>query len=94
MMPKISLKNCVWPGAVVHLSNPSYSGDEIRSIEVPSQPRQIVGETLSQKNPSQKRTDGVVQGEALSSSPSTGKKYCVEERIKQERKMLIFAENQ
>jgi hypothetical protein len=35
---------------------------EIRRISVRSQPRQIVCETLSQKNPSQKRTGGVAQG--------------------------------
>jgi hypothetical protein len=38
---------------------------EIRRIEVQSQPRQIVWDTLSQKkkkNPSHKRTDGVAQG--------------------------------
>jgi hypothetical protein len=35
---------------------------EIRRITVPSQPGQIVRETLSQKNPSQKRTDKVSQG--------------------------------
>jgi hypothetical protein len=32
---------------------------EIRKITVQSQPRQIVLETLSQKNPSQKRAVGV-----------------------------------
>jgi hypothetical protein len=35
---------------------------EIRRITVQRQPRQIVHETLSQKNPSQKRTGGVAQG--------------------------------
>jgi hypothetical protein len=34
---------------------------EIRRIEVQSHPGQIVHETLSQKNPSQKRTGGVTQ---------------------------------
>jgi hypothetical protein len=34
---------------------------EIRRIVVQSQPRQIVRETLSQKNPSQKRIGGVAQ---------------------------------
>jgi hypothetical protein len=37
-------------------------GAEIRRISVQSQPRQIVCETLSQKNPSQKRVGGVVRG--------------------------------
>jgi hypothetical protein len=36
--------------------------EEIRNIEVRSQPRQIVLETPSQKNPSQKRAGGVIQG--------------------------------
>jgi hypothetical protein len=35
---------------------------EIRRTAVRSQPRQIVHETLSRKNPSQKRTGGVAQG--------------------------------
>jgi hypothetical protein len=34
---------------------------EIRRIEVQSQPRQIVHETLFQKYPTQKRAGGVVQ---------------------------------
>jgi hypothetical protein len=32
---------------MAHASNPSYSGDRDRRIEVQSQPRQIVQETLS-----------------------------------------------
>jgi hypothetical protein len=35
---------------------------EIRRIMVQSQPGQIVHETLSRKNPSQKRAGGVAQG--------------------------------
>jgi hypothetical protein len=35
---------------------------EIRRITVQSQPGQIVQETLSQKNPTQKRAGGVAQG--------------------------------
>jgi hypothetical protein len=35
---------------------------KIRSISVQGQPRQIVLETVSQKNPSQKRAGGVAQG--------------------------------
>jgi hypothetical protein len=34
---------------------------EIRRIKVQNQPRQIVPETLSQKNPSQKRAGGMAQ---------------------------------
>jgi hypothetical protein len=39
---------------VADTCNPSYSAGEIRKILVQSQSRQIVQETLSQKNPSQK----------------------------------------
>jgi hypothetical protein len=35
---------------------------EIRRIEMQSQPKQIVHETLSQKNPSRKRASGMSQG--------------------------------
>jgi hypothetical protein len=35
---------------------------DIRRIAVRNQPRQIVRETLSRKNPSQKRAGGVAQG--------------------------------
>jgi hypothetical protein len=48
---------------------------EMRRIIVQSQLRQIVRETVSQKNPSQKkRAGGMAQGVVLSSNPSTEKK--------------------
>jgi hypothetical protein len=47
---------------------------EIRRIMFQRQSRQIVPETLSQKNPSLKRAGGVAQGVDLSSNPSTAKK--------------------
>jgi hypothetical protein len=47
---------------VAHACNPSHSGAEIRRIGVRSQPGQIVHQTLSQKNPSQKRAGGGAQG--------------------------------
>jgi hypothetical protein len=47
---------------------------EIRRILVQNQPRQIVHETLSQKNPSQKRAGGVAQGIGPEFKPSTKKK--------------------
>jgi hypothetical protein len=47
---------------------------EIRKITVRSQPRQIVHETLSQKNSSQKRTDGVAQGTGSEFKPWNRKK--------------------
>jgi hypothetical protein len=53
---------------------------EIRRISIQSQPRQIVLETLSQKNPSHKGAGGVAlvclprKHEALTSNPDTTKK--------------------
>jgi hypothetical protein len=43
---------------VAHSCNPSYSGGSIRRIEVQSQPRQIVGETLFQKKKNHKKRAG------------------------------------
>jgi hypothetical protein len=43
---------------------------EIRRIAVQSQPGQRVLETLSRKNPSQKRADGMAQGVGLEFKPS------------------------
>jgi hypothetical protein len=40
----------------------SFREAEIRRIEVQSQPKQIVCETLSRKKPSYKRAGGVTQG--------------------------------
>jgi hypothetical protein len=67
---------------VAQACNPSYSGAEIRRILVQSQPGQILAETLSQQNTSQKGAGGVAQvvehlpskNEALNSNPSTVKK--------------------
>jgi hypothetical protein len=47
---------------------------EIRRIVVRGQPRQIVHETLSRKNPSQKRGDGVTQGVGPEFKPQYSKK--------------------
>jgi hypothetical protein len=47
---------------------------EIRRIKTQSQARQIVHETLSQKNPLQKRLVEWLKVWALSLSPSTAKK--------------------
>jgi hypothetical protein len=48
---------------------------EIRRIVVQSQPRQIIHETLSQKNPSQKkRAGGVAQGVLFEFKPQYHKK--------------------
>jgi hypothetical protein len=72
------LTRCWWLTPVILATQEA----EIRRIAVWSQPRQIVCETMSWKNPSQKRAGGVTQvvehlpsnGEALSSNPSTIKK--------------------
>jgi hypothetical protein len=47
---------------------------EIRKIVGWSQPGQIVGETLSQKNPSQKKEGGVAQGVGPKFKPQYHKK--------------------
>jgi hypothetical protein len=49
---------CLWLTPV----NLATQEAEIRRIQVQSQLRQIVPETLSRKNPSQKRAGGVAQG--------------------------------
>jgi hypothetical protein len=48
---------------------------EIRRIMVQSQPKQIVQETLSQKNPSQMRAGGVAEGGVQTPHPPK-KKNC------------------
>jgi hypothetical protein len=47
---------------------------EVRKITVQSQPGQIVHETLSQKNPTQKRASDVAQGEGPEFKPQYHKK--------------------
>jgi hypothetical protein len=47
---------------VAHAYNPSNSGGRIKRIIVQSQPREIVGETLSRKHPTKKRAGKVAQG--------------------------------
>jgi transposase len=65
---------------VAHACNPSYSGGRDQKDQVQDQLRQIVHETQSRKNPSQKRAGGVAQVvepsryKVLSSNPSTTKK--------------------
>jgi hypothetical protein len=48
--------------SMVHIYNPSYTWDSDQEDHSSSQPSQIVCETLSRKNPSQKRAGGVTQG--------------------------------
>jgi hypothetical protein len=76
---------------VTHAYNSSYSGGRDWSLEVPSQPGEIVHKTLSQKNPLQKI--GLVEWlkvKALSSNPSTGKKKKVGPKQFKLSKMIIF----
>jgi hypothetical protein len=56
---------------------------EIRRIEVRSQLGEIVRETLSQKNPSQKRAVGVAQGVG----PEFKFQYCKKEKKKKDKKV-------
>jgi hypothetical protein len=59
---------------------PATQEAEIRRITVQSQPRQIVQKTLSQKNPSQNRADGVAQGVGPEFKPY----YCQKKKRKKE----------
>jgi hypothetical protein len=52
-----TMAQCWWLTTVILVTQEA----EIRRIPVQSHPRQIVHETLSQKNPSQKRAGGVAQ---------------------------------
>jgi hypothetical protein len=56
---------------VAHACNPTYSGGRLDQEDLP---RQIVGETLSQKNSSQKRAGGVAQGVGPEFKPQDLKK--------------------
>jgi hypothetical protein len=50
---------------------------EIRRIATRGQPREIVQETLSHKNPTQKRAGGVAQGVGPEFKPQHHKKRCI-----------------
>jgi hypothetical protein len=54
--------------------NPATQEAQMKRIEIQSQPGQIVLETLSQKNLSQKRAGGVAQGEGPEFKPQYSKK--------------------
>jgi hypothetical protein len=58
---------------------------EIRRIMVQSKPRQIVQETLSRKNPSQKRAGGVAQG----IGPEFKPQYCKKKKKKKKKKYFF-----
>jgi hypothetical protein len=67
---------------VAHACNPSYSrGRDQEDLGLKSV--QIVRETLSRKNPSQKRAGGVAQGKGLEFKPQ----YC--KRKEKERNLLL-----
>jgi hypothetical protein len=59
---------------VTHAYNPSYKGGRDQEDLVQRQSRQIVCETLSQKNSSQKSAGGVAQGEGSELKPQYHKK--------------------
>jgi hypothetical protein len=66
---------CQWLTPVI----PATQEAEMRQIMVQSQPRKIVHQTQSAKNPSQKRDGKVVQGVGLECKPQyRGKKKSVE----------------
>jgi hypothetical protein len=52
-----------------HACNPSYSGGKDQEDRGLKSPRQIVLETLSRKNPTQKRASGEAQGEGPEFKP-------------------------
>jgi hypothetical protein len=60
---------------------------EIRRIEVRSQPGQIVGENLPQKNPPQNRAGGVAQGVDLEFKPQ----YCTHTSTKKSMINTVLA---
>jgi hypothetical protein len=64
-----TLARCQWFMPVT----PGYSGAEIRTIKIWSQPKKIVQDTLSWKNPSQKGLVEWLKVQALSLNPSTAK---------------------
>jgi hypothetical protein len=85
---------------------PATQEAEIRRIEIQSQPRQIVPETLSQnthhkkKKKKKKGFGGVAQGEGLSSNPTTKKKTkygqksrCPSEGARDTSRILVTANN-
>jgi hypothetical protein len=70
---RIKAAGCRWLMPTI----PATQEAKIRRVQVQSQPRQTVCETLSQKNPTQKRA-GVAQGEG----PEFKLQYHKEKRIK------------
>jgi hypothetical protein len=65
---------------------PATQEAEIRRIEIQSQPRQIVCETLSQKNPSKNRASGVAQGEVPEFKPQ----YLKKKKKKKARAFIMY----
>jgi hypothetical protein len=77
-------ENIISQPLVAHTCNPCYSGgrDHEDGRQFEASPRQIVCETLSPKNPSQKRAGGMTQGVALSSNPMPPKKKKIKTKWK------------
>jgi hypothetical protein len=63
---------------VAHICNPSYSGSREQGDHSSKPARQIIHETLSRRNPSQKRAGGVAQGEGHEFKPQ----YCKKKKKK------------
>jgi hypothetical protein len=66
----LNLAGCWWLTPVILATQEA----EIRRIEVQNDPSQTVHETISQKNPSQKRAGGVAQGVGPKFKPQYRKK--------------------
>jgi hypothetical protein len=77
-------------GAGANICNLSYSGgadQEDQDLKPAPSPRQIVFETLSPKDPSQKRAGGVAQGVGPRSNPSISKKKFFFKRTKEGKRV-------
>jgi hypothetical protein len=79
---------------VVHACNPSDSGGRDQEDCVQGQPRQIVHETLSQKNSSQKRAGGVAQGVGPEFKPQYNKRKRKVKRACALRGVSLYHPNQ
>jgi hypothetical protein len=73
---------------VAHSCNPSYSGSRDQKAHGSKPAQEIVHETLSRKNPSQKRTDEVAQGVGPKFKPQYHKKK--KKKRQRERKKEKF----
>jgi hypothetical protein len=81
VLEEMSLAGCRWLTPVILATQKA----EIRRMEIQGQSGQIVHETLSRKNLSQKRTGRVVQGVGPESNPQYRKK----KKKKKERNVSV-----